>query len=370
MINVAALKTLNGYLAKRYFWNFLFLLFALLMIVYLFDMVELIRRASKRDDIGFSIIIQMGFLKLPEVGQVLLPFAILFSAMFTFWQMTQKLELIVMRAAGFSVWQFLVPILMVAFFIGLFQITIINPLGALFLSKFEDLEYKYLSRNKSQIALFEEGLWLRQDVRGTDGYAIFHAERINQPEWRLDNITILQFSDNDEFISRLDAGTATLTPGYWLLQDVYKKGVNDPQAIRQDTFEYPTSLTVQDIEESFSSPETMSFWRLPSYIHTLEATGFDASRLKVHYFHLWAQPFLFASLVLLAATVSMRPPRFHGATLLIAIGIFIGFIVFFMSNFLQALGSSNQIPVLLAAWAPAFICLLLGLSTLMAQEDG
>ncbi|MCF6320014.1 MAG: LptF/LptG family permease, partial [Proteobacteria bacterium] len=86
------------------------LLVGLFAVIYLFDTVELIRRASKRGDIPISLILQMGLLKLPEVGQTIFPFAVLFSAMYTFWQLTRQYELIVVRASGFSVWQFLLPI--------------------------------------------------------------------------------------------------------------------------------------------------------------------------------------------------------------------------------------------------------------------
>ena len=48
----------------------------------------------------------------------------------------------------------------------------------------------------------------------------------------------------------------------------------------------------------------------------------------------------------------------------------IGFVVFFMSNFLIALGASHQIPVFLSAWSPALLCLLLGVAALLTLEDG
>ncbi len=68
MITLATLKfspTLSRYIARTYLFNLLGLFLALLFIIYLFDMVELIRRASKRDDIPFGLVIEMGLLKLP-----------------------------------------------------------------------------------------------------------------------------------------------------------------------------------------------------------------------------------------------------------------------------------------------------------------
>ena len=76
------------------------------------------------------------------------------------------------------------------------------------------------------------------------------------------------------------------------------------------------------------------------------------------------------AMVLLAASVSLRPPRLRGTSVLVVAGVIIGFFVFFASSFLQALGASQQIPVFVAAWFPAFISFLLGIGALMTLEDG
>ncbi len=373
--------TLSLYLAKRYLTNLLVLLCALLAIIYLFDTVELIRRASKHDGVPLALVLQMGLLKLPEIGQVLLPFAVLFGAMFTFWQLTRRYELIVMRASGYSVWQFLLPIVVVSVLFGIVHITVVNPIGAVFIGKFEDLERTHLSHQDNQIAVFKEGLWLRQPIliepKNTaeqadtliSGYAIFHAHKIEQKDWKLRRVTLFYFTDTNEFLQRIDAKTARLEEDLWVLNDVTTHNWQNDK-ILSATYTLPRTLTQRDIEESFASPESMSFWNLPSYIHTLEQTGFDATGLKVHYHSLLSQPLMFCAMILLAATVSMRPPRSQGAFMVIAAGVFIGFLFFFLSTFLQALGTSHKIPVILAAWAPALIALLLGLSVMMNMEDG
>ncbi len=373
--------TLSGYLAKKYVINLLILLGSLLSIIYLFDTVELIRRASKHPDIPMILVLQMGLLKLPEVGQVLFPFAVLFSAMFTFWQLTRKYELIVVRAAGFSVWQFLLPIAAVGLLFGVMQITIINPVGAVFVGKFEELERTYLKRQKNQIAVFREGLWLKQAIliESDDtyedksdlvsGYIILHAQKIQQPKWMLNNVTIFYFTDNNRFLQRADAKTATLKDNSWHLDDVIIHKASG-SFVKESSYKLPTTLTRQEIEESFASPESMSFWKLPAYIRTLERTGFDATKLKVYYHSLLSQPLMFCAMILLAASVSMRPPRARGTFTMVATGVFIGFIIFFLSSFLQALGSSQQIPIALAAWSPALIAFLLGLAVMMNIEDG
>jgi len=360
-------STLNRYLISLYLFNFICLYFGLLGIVYLFDTVELLRRAAKFEDVPIALTLQMSLFKLPEVGQILLPFAILFSAIFSFWQLSKREELTVIRSAGLSVWQFLAPIMAVAFMIGVIQIVIVNPLGAMFLKKFETLEMRYLERQEQQIALSDQGLWLKQNHN--EGKIILHASEIELPAWVLKNVMVLFFEGNNDFSRRIDANQAVLEPGQWTFSDATINVSRElPQKV--DYISLETDLTATEIEESFASAETISFWQLQKYIQTMQATGFDPTRLRIYFQSLLSQPLFFTAMILLAASVSLRPARMRGAFVLIVAGVFIGFIVFFFSNFMQALGVSGQIPVPIAAWFPSIICFLLGIGAMMSLEDG
>lgn len=359
--------TISRYLAGFYAGRFFGLFSALLLIAYLFDMVELIRRANKFDDVPLTLVLQMGLFKLPEVGQIILPFAVLFSAMLAFWQLTRRQELVILRSAGLSVWQFLAPVVGVALLIGVFQMTVLNPVGALLLTRYERLEAVHLNRQQSLVTLSRQGLWLRQVY--VDNNVILHARTVKLPEWEMRDVMALFFTPDNRFEKRIDSKTAVLEPGQWNFRDAV---INQPRRLPQkyDGLRLATQLTTGDIEETFSAAETIPFWRIPAFVRTLEATGFDAGRVRIHFQKLLSAPLLFASLILLAAAVSLRPPRTQGTAVLIVAGVVIGFIVFFTSSFLQALGASGQLPPVLAAWMPALTCLLLGMSAMMTLEDG
>lgn len=347
--------------------NFIFLLVGLLSIVYLFDTVELLRRAAKAENVSLALVLQMGLFKLPEIGQLIFPFAILFSAILTFWQLSRRHELTILRSSGLSVWQFLTPIVVVALAIGIINVTLINPLGALFFGKYESMESEYLNQKNSLITLSEQGLWLRQEHEG--GTAILHSGHIKMPEWVLDKAIVFFFSPENNFLRRIDAKSAKLESGQWSFKEAV---VNKPQEVPEkvDFLTMATTLTANELEDSFSDPASISFWKLPSFIKILEETGLDSTSLKIHFQNLLSQPLLFMAMILLAASVSLRPPRLRGAFILIMSGVVIGFVVFFASSFLQALGASQQIPIIIAAWFPAIISFLLGIGALMILEDG
>jgi lipopolysaccharide export system permease protein len=83
-----------------------------------------------------------------------------------------------------------------------------------------------------------------------------------------------------------------------------------------------------------------------------------------------AAPLMICAMILIAATFTLRHSRRSGNTVVVAGGILTGFIVYFFQDIVFALGLSNNIPVVLAAWAPASIATLLGLAMLLHLEDG
>ena len=120
------------YISRHFLISFLAVFGIFLGLIFLFDVIELLRRASGHDDIGLPTVLQMGLLKLPFLGQQAFPFAVLFGSMVAFWRLTLNSELIVARAAGVSAWQILIPVLGVSLLLGLLQVGALNPLASAF----------------------------------------------------------------------------------------------------------------------------------------------------------------------------------------------------------------------------------------------
>jgi lipopolysaccharide export system permease protein len=366
--------TLFSYIARRFLMWFsgVFLLF--IMLIFIGDFVELTRRTSARADIGAGLLVKMAALKLPYESQQVMPFAVLGGSILALFFMTRSRELIVARAAGISVWQFLAPAIAIAFLVGVIGITLFNPLASTAQSEYKFLENTVLKNQADSLLLNNSGLWLRQsDVEGTQ--AVIHA--LSRPnaasatpgEMLLDDVTIYFFRDNDRLIRRIDAASALLEAGRWHVRNgVEWRPDRDKVPFEEEIV--PTNLTMQKIEESFASPETMSFWKLPAFIELLEQSGFSAQKHKLYFDSLLAKPLMLCAMVLIAAIFSLRMQRRGGTTALMIGGIVAGFLVYFLSDLIFALGASATIPVVLAAWTPAVISSLLGTFVLLHLEDG
>jgi lipopolysaccharide export system permease protein len=358
-------STLYRYISRQFLLHFAIIMLVLLGIMFLFDVVDTLRRAGQTH-IPVGTILSMSFMKMPYLAQSILPMGVLFTAIYTCWKLNKTSELVVIRSFGLSAWQFLSPLILCALLIGVVSTAVLNPISAVFLDRFNQLSSLYFQSQRDLVTVSKTGIWLRQPSK--DGYALIHSATFDKQEWQLNNVLVLFFDNADNFVRRLDSPVAHLRDGYW---EINQPVINDKKgAQKADTEKIATTLTSQKIEESFADPETISFWNIPEYIKIMEDTGFPATRLYIHFQTLLAQPFLLAAMILLAATFSLRPPRFGGVAAMVVMGIGAGFIVFFIQSMLQAFGVSQKIPVNLAAWTPAIVGLLLGATALLHLEDG
>ena len=359
--------TLSGYLGRQYLLWFAVFLGSLTGIVYLFEIAELMRRAADRPDAGFGVVLKMGIYKLPDTVEQILPFVVLFSGMYTFWRLTRSGELVIARSAGVSAWQFLTPALIVTLLFSFCNITLINPIGAVFNSRYKQLEMHYLERAPT-LELTGAGLWLRQ--RDSERHYLLHADHVEAVDpLILTPLIAFIYDNNDHYLGRIDAPRATLTDGSWDIPNAWFNMEEKPPE-RVDDYHLPTTLTLGRIQESMSPPNTISFWELPNFIRALKTIGLPPGLHQLQFQELLSQPVLLCSMVFFAATFSLRMSRRASVLSIVTSGVFIGVAVFILNNVVRALGANQTLPIGLSAWAIPLVALALSNAALLHMEDG
>jgi lipopolysaccharide export system permease protein len=371
--------TLTLYVARGFLASAFIMLAALTGLVALFDFIELLRRAATRPDVGFEIPATIAALRLPFVALQILPFAVLLGGIVAFWRLTRSSELIVARAAGVSAWGFLTGPALVALVLGSIAVTAVSPLSSMMLARAERLDQTWLRTGGGMSSLAGGRLWLRQADRDLDptGVAIIagrpagprRADSRGPARFELAQVTVWRLSGGDRPLARIEAPRAWLEPGRWVIDEAVTFGADRRPGTPQ-RIELPTELTATRIEDSFASPETLSFWALPDFIEVLEEAGFSAVRHRIQFQSLLAMPVLALAMALLAAGFSMRHNRRGGVAQMIAGGVAAGFALFVVDRVSSELGEAGSLPVALAAWAPTVAGLLLALALLLHLEDG
>lgn len=359
------------YILKHYMLVFFATLFALTAIVMLFDVVELLRSASKKENIAFLDVLALAFLKSPQMIHIILPFVTLLSGIIFFLKYSSSSELIVMRSIGMSVWNFMTPILVFVFIIGVFDITIFNPFSALTAKRFERLEERVGLSSSHPFSWTEKGLWLRDS---SDSQTIvLRASRVRQQQKEvfLDKVSIFELTPEGRLLRQLESDHALLSKGVLTLPNVF---VIDP--VSEDSYEkkvesVKTAFSLERILERFDEPRTMSFWRFPKFIKFLKDSGFATAEHQMYWHELIAYPVSLLAMLLIAAVFALPPTTRQGKVMFrIIAAVLCGFILYFMGRVTNVLGLSQSLPFMLAAWGPALIVIPLCISALLHLEDG
>ncbi len=368
--------TLSLYITRQFLFYLTLVISTITLLILVVDMLELLRRSANKE-VPFWVVMQMALLKYPMLMQKFLPFIMLIAGMLTYTSLSRHQELTICRASGVSVWQFLFPSVITAFLFGTFIVSVFNPLASAMAMKYETVESKYFLGKSSLFAVSESGLWLKQKnfnpvsekVRPGETiiYAIDAAEEGNA--FKLLNTMFLVFDESGELEKRLDAQTASLLDSYWRLNNVMISTVSGKRNYYDEYF-LETEFTSEDIQNSFSPPETISFWELPAFIETITKSGFSALPHKLHWHTILASPFFYAAMVIVAAIFSLRQVRAGKTGLFVALTVVVGFFVYFMTNVVASFGLSGTLPVVIAAWMPIMLSILAGVSILLHIEDG
>jgi lipopolysaccharide export system permease protein len=336
--------------------------FGLVLIV---DFVEQLRRVEDSTRAPTQLVALLALYRVPAFIEIVLPFAVLVGAMLCFLGLSRKLELVVARAAGLSAWQFLTPAIIVALAIGVFAATVYNPVASDFRERSMKLEAQLFGRLYGTES--RTNFWLRQATPA--GQAVINAASATDRGQRLTGVGVLVYAADGTFRERIDAESADLGDGFWLLSQVRVTPVGrEPET--HPTYRLETQLTAEQVRQSFVMPEQVSFWELPQFIELARKSGLPSARFELQYQLLLARPLLLVAMVLVAAAASLRFARLGGLGKTILGGVVAGFLLYVGSELAGNLGRSNLVPPVLAAWSPAFIGALMGFMVLLKQEDG
>lgn len=359
--------TLARYVGRQFLLSFLAVFLLLAAVSFVVDFVELLRRAASKPNATFSVVLDMSLLKLPFLAEHMVVFSVLFGALIAFMRLARSREMVVIRSAGMSAWQFLTPVIALAFAVGVAKLTILNPIAAATLAKYEQMDGKYLKGRTSLLAVSPSGVWLRQN--DPDGPSVVHARQVTAGEMEMIDFIIFLYDPQGRFVGRIDAARARLESGQWHLFEAWLTGPDRPARFEPE-YTVRTDLTLTKIQESFAAPGSVAFWDLPRFIRLVENAGFSGLKHRIHFNALLADPLLMCAMVIFAAAFSIRLNLRRGGAAVMAAGA-LGTVVllYFMSDVVYALGASASIPVALAGWSPAGASLLVGTSLLLYAEE-
>jgi lipopolysaccharide export system permease protein len=363
-------RTLSFYFA-RHFAKMVGAIFILaFLLTALVTYFEFFTRAFKGEVAAGLLLAGVALLKVPSLVEDALPFAVLYGSIAAFVIANRRLEVVVARAAGVSAWQFLLPACAVGLLAGILATTVYNPTSAA-LRSWSNTLGSQLFTAQSQPQQSPDGngpVWTRQKADdGTE--SIIGSVQSYDGGLGLVGVTAYVFGPDGHFRERVDAPRAHYTPGAWILQDATVTAVStNPEKV--DKYDLSTNLSENEVKRTFLGLDSVSFWSLPKLSASARHAGVPSDRYDMQFNTLLARPILLLAMVLIAANVSLRFSRSSDLGRVIITGVAVGFMLYVVMKIASDLGSGGIVSPLLAAWLPAMVATLVGVTVLLHLEDG
>ncbi len=327
---------------------------AALLIVLVFTYFELLTDIMRN---RIPAIIQAEYLwdVSPSLIYLIAPLAVMLAVLITFGLMEKSSELTAMKASGMSIYRAALPVIVLsAFFaVGLF---IFDQVYIPHTNREQEILRNQIKGKPAQTYLQADRKWIFGQHN-----EIYYYQAFDPDTNQFGGISIFEFDPNNfQLTRRIHAERAHWEEGLkkWVFESGWVRTLQGASIRDYRTFDVATFNELGEdpsyFKKEVKQSSEMNYEELRHYIDDLQQSGFDTVRLKVQLQKKIAFPLVTLVLAVLAIPFAASGRR-GGALAGVAIAIGIAIVYWVTAGVFEAMGSANQLPAMIAAWAPDFI---------------
>ncbi|ACE05484.1 permease YjgP/YjgQ family protein [Candidatus Amoebophilus asiaticus 5a2] len=343
------MKLLDRYILKKFLFSFLFILCLIILIITLIDITEK-NEYFIRHKLSFREIADYYYNFLPFMTNMVSPITIFITTIFVTSRLAQRTEIIAILSGGVSFVRFLVPYLIGATFLAIFNFMLIgwiladaNKKRVAFEIEYVDSPYRSSSRNihikLSTDTYLYVGYYRSYNGLGTD-------------------VTLETIRDN-RLMEKISAKAIRWVEesGQWQLKDWICRKIDglDEHITSGKAMDLTLNLHPEDFSINPKLHEMLTLTELDKHIQKLREKGTDnLNFFLTEKYVRYMSPFAAIILTLMGVVVSARKSR-GGVGLQIALGFILALI--YIAFFLFARGAANVKGnnLLLTIWMPNIV---------------
>ena len=291
----------------------------------------------------------------PSLIYLIAPLAVMLAVLITFGLMEKSSELTAMKASGMSIYRAALPVIVLCaiFAVGLF---VFDQLYIPHTNREQEILRNQIKGKPAQTYLQADRKWIFGQNNEIYYYQVFDPDTNH-----FGGISIFEFDPNTfQLTRRIHAERAHWEEGLkkWVFETGWARTLHGASIQDYRTFDVATFNELHEdpsyFKKEVKQSSEMNYEELRRYIDDLQQSGFDTVRLKVQLQKKIAFPLITLVMAILAIPFAASGHR-GGALAGVAIAIGIAIVYWVTAGLFEAMGAANQLPAMLAAWAPDFI---------------
>ena len=313
-----------------------------------------------RNKVSFVLLAAYLLNLTPSLVYLMAPMSVMLAVLITFGLLQKSSELTAMKATGFSIYRATLPVIVLsaAFAAGLF---VFDQVYIPHTNRRQEILRNEIKGKPPQTYLQADRKWIFGESKQIYYYQVFDPDT-NQ----FGGISVFEFDPATfQLTRRVHADGAHWEPGLqeWVFQNGWVRTLNGASIQEYRTFDVATFKELHEDPSYFKKEvrqsSQMDYEELKRYISDLQQSGFDTVRLKVQLQKKLAYPLITLVMAILAIPFSAQSRR-GGALAGVAIALGVAIVYWVTAGLFEAMGNANQLPALIAAWAPDLIFGLAG----------
>ena len=339
------------YLSRLFLKRLALIVFGFALMALLFDVLNNADNIEKRYGDDFIVVPRYMLFRLPEMVNLITPFATLLAALLTLLGLAQQNEVLAFKAAGMSFYRMLLLLMPATALIAIAHLAIADQVTPWAKKRLAHYELEKPTDDESNPRDQAKGVWLR------DPTYIVNVTSVQREGRYLSGVALIRRDAAANIIERIVAAGARYQRGQWKLESVVTQTIDPlgPTTMRSAEWIWQTPLRPADF---FNLAATANQFNARELL--VLRTGTTVGTRPGYTYDTWLQrrlalPGVVFVMLLLAAPVAQARVRMSSLGARLAGGVSLGFLFFITDGVSQALGESGAVVPLIAAWAPPIL---------------
>jgi lipopolysaccharide export system permease protein len=326
-----------------------FFFFSLALIMNILEEITFFKDIS----VTFAIPLLLTFFNSFSILFEIFPFIFLIGAMSFFLEILNKEELIIYKSYGLSNLRIIYLVTSSAFFFGIFIILIFYHLSSNLKFMYYEIKNDYTADDKYLAMVTENGIWIKDQLNETIN--IINAKTMD--EYYLNDVTITQFNNKNDFIKLITSKKIYIKDKTWLINEPVITS-DDLKKKNTKNMLLKTNFNSQIISNLFSNLSSLNLIKLQKLKKNYELLGYSTTKINSYQLGLYIYPIYLSIMVCIASILMLNVGHNKPKVYYFLTGILISVLVYYMNFIINTLIENQKIPIMFSAWITPFILAL------------
>ena len=356
------MKTYIKFLINLFNISFLRIFIIFFTIIFVTNILEQIE-FFKDKDLNFFYIILLSFLNTPSILFDIFPFIFLLSTQIFFIQLINKNELEIFKYRGLNNIKIVKILAAYTFILGILLVIFFYNFSSVLKNSYLLIKNNYSGDNKYLAVITKYGLWIKDEIN--ENINIINANKVDNEFLR--DVSITTFDKDFNIVEIIQSKKVDITTKTWKI--FYPTILKDNSQSILNELILESNFDLKKINGLFSNLSSLTMIELINLRESYTSLNYSVVEIDSHLLKIFSYP-LYLTLITIFSAIIMFNIGFRKNTFFkITLGIFLSVIIYYINYFLNVLGTSEKIPLVISIFFPLIILSIINFASIIRINE-